>query len=73
MSSDMSSKIDRKLGKRTEPSAKKALKEERAIRGAQAMAEYLAACEAERAKTVRLKALREAQMAADNAHQCTTD
>jgi hypothetical protein len=57
---------ERKLGRPSEPSARKTLKEERAIRGAQAMAEYLAACEAERAKTVRLKALREARMAADD-------
>ena len=45
--------------------AKKALVEERAIEGAKAMTEYKAEGEAERAKTARLKALREAKEAAD--------
>ncbi len=45
--------------------AKKALLEERAIEGAKAMTEYKAEGKAERAKTARLKALREAKEAAD--------
>jgi hypothetical protein len=45
--------------------AKKALAEERATEGAKAMTEYKAEGEAERAKTARLKALREAKEAAD--------
>jgi hypothetical protein len=45
--------------------AKKALAEERAIEGAKAMTEYKAEGEAERAKTARLKALREAKEAAE--------
>ena len=45
--------------------ARKAQLEERAIKGAQAMTEYKAEGEAERAKTVRLKALRAAKEAAD--------
>ena len=40
--------------------AKKALAEERATEGAKAMTEYKAEGEAERAKTVRLKAAKEA-------------
>jgi hypothetical protein len=46
-------------------SAKKALAEERATEGAKAMAAYKAEGEAERAKTLRLKAQRLAQDAAD--------
>ena len=45
--------------------ANKALAEERATEGAKAMAEYRAEGEAERAKTVRLRALRLAKEAAD--------
>jgi len=45
--------------------AKKAQLEERATEGAKAMTEYKAEGEAERAKTVRLKALRAAKEAAD--------
>ncbi len=45
--------------------AKRALLEERAIEGAKAMTEYKAEGKAERAKTARLKALREAKEAAD--------
>lgn len=48
-----------------DPAAKKALAEERATEGAKAMAEYRAEGEAERAKTVRLRALRLAKEAAD--------
>jgi hypothetical protein len=40
-------------------------KSERATKGAQAMSEYKADGDAERAKTARLKALREAKEAAD--------
>jgi hypothetical protein len=45
--------------------AKKALAKERATEGAEAMSEYKAEGDAERAKTARLKALREAKEAAD--------
>jgi hypothetical protein len=45
--------------------ARKAQLQERAIEGTKAMTEYKAEGEAERAKTARLKALREAKEAAD--------
>ena len=49
--------------------AKKALVEERATEGAQAMSEYKAAREAERSKMVRLKALRLAKEAAERSRE----
>jgi hypothetical protein len=55
--------------------AKKTLKEERATEGANAMSEYISEREAERAKTVRLRALRLAKEAADKAaiHEIAAD
>jgi hypothetical protein len=47
-------------------------KEERATEGAKAMFEYNAECEAERAKTERLKALRLAKDASDEIAKRTT-
>jgi len=49
--------------------AKRALKQERSIEGALAMSEYQAEREAERAKTKRLRALREAEEAGDRKNQ----
>ena len=50
----------------------KALKQERATKAAQAMSEYIAERNAERAKTARLRALRLAKEAADKAAKQTT-
>ena len=50
----------------------KALKQGRATEAAQAMSEYIAEGNAERAKTARLRALRLAKEAADKAAKQTT-
>jgi hypothetical protein len=50
----------------------KALKQGRATEAAQAMSEYIAQRNAERAKTARLRALRLAKEAADKAAKQTT-